>query len=136
VVRVFLAPPLPGQRRNIQAVFLDPSNFKYIGDGHNIAEDSDRPQCCIITLLRQDGSDCHPEELNMAIPEPPPDPTYYRVLLSDPEGSDAIDLQRFLEDNGLKVFRVEELSSNEMALQTKKPSEKAEALRREDRRVG
>jgi len=25
----------------------------------------------------------------MAIPDPPPDPTYFRVLLTDPEGFDA-----------------------------------------------
>jgi hypothetical protein len=26
-----------GQRRKIVAVYLDPSNFKHIGDGHTIA---------------------------------------------------------------------------------------------------
>jgi len=46
----------------------------------------------------------------MAIPDPPPDPTYYRMLLSDPERSDKIELQRLLEDCGPHVFRVEELS--------------------------
>ena len=72
----------------------------------------------------------------MPIPEPPPDPTYYRVLLSDPEGSDAIDLQRFLEDNGLEVFRVEELRWSEINWDAKKPSEKAGALPRKDRKAG
>lgn len=32
-----VAPLLQGQRRNIEAVYLDPSNFKHIGDGHTIA---------------------------------------------------------------------------------------------------
>jgi len=43
----------------------------------------------------------------MAIPDAPPDPTYYRIVLSDPEGSDSADLTRFLEDCGLRVFRIE-----------------------------
>jgi hypothetical protein len=72
----------------------------------------------------------------MPIPDPPPDPTYYRILLSDPEGTDAAELQRLLEDCGLKVLGVEELSSREMELQTKKPSEKAVALQHEDRKAG
>jgi len=72
----------------------------------------------------------------MAIPEPSPDPTHYRVLLTDPEGYDAVELQRILEDCGLRVLRVEELSEREMELQTKKPSDKAVALRREDRKAG
>ena len=72
----------------------------------------------------------------MAIPEPPPDPTHYRVLLTDPEGSDAVDLQRLLEDCGLKVFRVEELSEREIDLQTKKLGEKAGVLQHDVRRAG
>jgi len=39
--------------------------------------------------------DCH-DEVNMAIPDAPPDPTYYRVVLSDPEGTDSADLTRLL----------------------------------------
>ena len=54
----------------------------------------------------------------MAIPDAPPEPTYYRVLLSDPEGSDSADLTRLLEDCGLGVFRIEELSQNEFDLET------------------
>ena len=72
----------------------------------------------------------------MPIPEPPPDPTYYRVLLSDSEGSDAVEIQRLLEDCGLNVLRVEELSWSEINGDAKKPSEKAGALRREDRKAG
>jgi hypothetical protein len=30
----------------------------------------------------------------MPIPDPPPEPTHYRVLLSDPEGFDTVELQR------------------------------------------
>jgi hypothetical protein len=37
VVARFILPPIQGQRRNIVAVYLDPSNFKHIGDGHTIA---------------------------------------------------------------------------------------------------
>jgi hypothetical protein len=37
VVDRFILPPIQGQRRNIVAVYLDPSNFKHIGDGHTIA---------------------------------------------------------------------------------------------------
>lgn len=72
----------------------------------------------------------------MAIPEPPPEPTHYRILLSDPEGSDTVEIQRLLEDCGLNVFRVEELSWSEINWDAKKPSEKAGALRREDRKAG
>jgi hypothetical protein len=72
----------------------------------------------------------------MTIPDPPPDPTYHRVLLSDPEGTDAVELQRLLEDCGLRVYRVEEMSSREIELQTKKLSEKAAALHREERKAG
>jgi hypothetical protein len=75
------------------------------------------------------------EEPNMPIPDPPPDSTYYEILLTDPEGSDAVELQRLLEDCGLRVLRVEELSQNEMERRTKKPSEKAVALQ-EDRKAG
>ncbi len=32
----FVIPPIQGQRRKIVAVYLDPSNFKNIGDGHTI----------------------------------------------------------------------------------------------------
>ena len=38
VVETFLAPRLGGQRRRIVAAYLDPSNFKEIGDGHTIAD--------------------------------------------------------------------------------------------------
>lgn len=72
----------------------------------------------------------------MVIPDPPPDPTYFRVLLTDPEGFDAVEIQRVLEDCGVRVLRVEELSSREMELQTRKPRGKAGALRREDRKAG
>jgi hypothetical protein len=77
-----------------------------------------------------------PEEPNMPIPDPPPDPTYYQILLTDPEGSDAVELQRLLEDCGVGVLRIEELSEREMELQAKKPSEKAAALQHEDRKAG
>jgi hypothetical protein len=33
----FVAPTPQGQRRRILAVYLDPANFKNIGDGHTIA---------------------------------------------------------------------------------------------------
>ena len=32
----------------------------------------------------------------MPISDPPPDPTYFRVLLSDPEGYDPAEVQRLL----------------------------------------
>jgi len=51
----------------------------------------------------------------MAIPDPPPDPTHFRVLLTDPEGSDKVEIQRLLEDCGLEVLGVEELSSRDGA---------------------
>jgi hypothetical protein len=38
VVDRFVLPPIQGQRRRIVAVYLDPSNFKNIGDGHTIAD--------------------------------------------------------------------------------------------------
>jgi len=38
VVRRLVAPQTQGQRRRIVAVYLDPSNFKHIGDGHTIAD--------------------------------------------------------------------------------------------------
>jgi hypothetical protein len=38
VVRRFVEPTTQGQRRKIVAVYLDPSNFKNIGDGHTIAD--------------------------------------------------------------------------------------------------
>jgi hypothetical protein len=72
----------------------------------------------------------------MLIPDPPPEPTHYRVLLTDPEGSDAVEIQRLLEDCGLRVLGVEELSSREMELQTKKPSERAVTVPHEDRKAG
>ena len=37
VIRRLVAPPFQGQRRKIVAVYLDPSNFRYNGDGHSIA---------------------------------------------------------------------------------------------------
>ena len=37
VVERFVAPTIQGQRRRIVAVYLDPANFKDIGDGHTIA---------------------------------------------------------------------------------------------------
>jgi hypothetical protein len=76
------------------------------------------------------------EELNMPIPDPPPDPTYYQILLADPEGSDAVELQRLLEDCGLRVLRVEELSQSDVELRTKKPSEKAVTLQDEGLKAG
>ena len=36
VANRFVLPPIQGQRRRIVAVYLDPSNFKNIGDGHTI----------------------------------------------------------------------------------------------------
>jgi len=72
----------------------------------------------------------------MAIPDAPPDPTYYRVVLSDPEGSDSADLTRLLEDCGLRVFRIEELSQRDFDLEiTKKPVGKS-GDRPSDRRAG
>ena len=38
VCRRLVAPQTQGQRRKILAVYLDPSNFKHIGDGHTIAD--------------------------------------------------------------------------------------------------
>ncbi len=38
VVEAFIKPPLDGQRRRIVAAYLDPANFKEIGDGHTIAD--------------------------------------------------------------------------------------------------
>lgn len=38
VVKCFVAPETQGQRRRIVAVYLDPANFKNIGDGHTIAD--------------------------------------------------------------------------------------------------
>ena len=38
VVEAFIAPPGLGQRRRIVAAYLDPANFKEIGDGHTIAD--------------------------------------------------------------------------------------------------
>jgi hypothetical protein len=72
----------------------------------------------------------------MAIPDAPRDPTYYEILLSDPEGSDAVEIQRLLEDCGVRVLRIEDLSEREMELRTKKPSEKAVALEHEHRKAG
>ena len=72
----------------------------------------------------------------MPIPEPPPDPTYFRVVITDPEGSDSVELQRLLEDCGLEVIGVEELSWKEVELEKKKPSKKAEFVPREDRKAG
>jgi len=72
----------------------------------------------------------------MPIPEPPPEPTYFRALLTDPEGFDAVEIQRVLEDCGVSVLRIEELSQREMELQTKKPSEKAGLVSRRDRKAG
>jgi hypothetical protein len=77
------------------------------------------------------------EELNMPIlDEPLPDPTHYRVLLTDPEGTDRIELQRLLEDCGLKVLGIEELSWSEIEIQGKKASEKAGLVPRTDRKAG
>jgi len=72
----------------------------------------------------------------MAIPEPPPDPTHFRVLLTDPEGSDTVEIKRLLEDCGVEVLRVEELSQRGMELQTRKPIEKVGTLQHEDLKVG
>ncbi len=38
VVDTFIAPTENGQRRRIVAAYLDPANFKEIGDGHTIAD--------------------------------------------------------------------------------------------------
>jgi hypothetical protein len=38
VVRRLVEPTIQGQRRKILAVYLDPSNFKNVGDGHTIAD--------------------------------------------------------------------------------------------------
>jgi hypothetical protein len=38
VVRAFIAPDENGRRRRIVAAYLDPANFKDIGDGHTIAD--------------------------------------------------------------------------------------------------
>jgi hypothetical protein len=38
VVERLVLPQIQGQRRRIQVVYLDPSNFKDIGDGHTIAD--------------------------------------------------------------------------------------------------
>jgi hypothetical protein len=76
------------------------------------------------------------DEVNMAIPDAPPDPTYYRIVLSDSEGSDSADLTRLLEDCGLTVFRIEELSRSEVDLETtKKPIGKSGDWQ-SDRRAG
>jgi len=72
----------------------------------------------------------------MPIPDPPPDSTHFRVLLTDPEGTDRVELQRILEDCGLEVWQVEELSERKINLQTKKASEKAGALRSDVRKAG
>ena len=72
----------------------------------------------------------------MPIPDPPPAPTYFRVVLTGPEGSDRVELQRLLEDCGLKVMRVEELSWSEADLETKKPSEKAALATHHERKAG
>ena len=72
----------------------------------------------------------------MVIPDPPPDPTYFRVLLTDPEGFDKVEIKRMLEDCGVEVLQVEELSQREMELQTKRPSEKAVPLHHEQRKAG
>ncbi len=72
----------------------------------------------------------------MPIPDPPPDPTYYRVLLRDPQGYDAAELRTFLEDSGLKVLGIEELSWSEFDSLGKKGSEKAGVQPHERRQVG
>ena len=41
-------------------------------------------------------------------------------LLPLPEGSDTVELQRLLEDSGLRVMRIEELSWSEMERETMK----------------
>jgi hypothetical protein len=38
VIRRFVVPTTEGQRRRIVAAYLDPSNFRNIGDGHTIAD--------------------------------------------------------------------------------------------------
>jgi hypothetical protein len=74
----------------------------------------------------------------MPIPEPPSDPTHFRVILTDPEGSDSEDLQRLIEDCGLRVSRIEELSWREfeVELETKKPSGAARTMPDANRKVG
>jgi hypothetical protein len=70
----------------------------------------------------------------MPIPDPPPDPTHFRLILTDPEGSDSEDLQRLIEDCGLRVSRIEELSWREFELETGKPSGAARTM--PNRKVG
>jgi hypothetical protein len=41
IVTRFVVPTTQGQRRRIVAVYLDPANFKNIGDGHTIADQID-----------------------------------------------------------------------------------------------
>jgi len=72
----------------------------------------------------------------MAIPDAPPDPTFYRIVLSDPEGSDSTDLTRPLDDCGLTVFRIEELSRNQVDLETTKKPIGKPGNWRSDRRAG
>jgi hypothetical protein len=72
----------------------------------------------------------------MPIPEPPPDPTYFLVVLTDPEGSDSVDLQRLIEDCGLRVNRIEELSWREFELETGKPIGATRAMPDAKRKVG
>jgi hypothetical protein len=72
----------------------------------------------------------------MPIPEPPPDPTHFRIILTDPEGSDSVDLQRLIEDCGLRVNRIEELSWREFELETGKPISAARTMPDANRKVG
>ncbi len=72
----------------------------------------------------------------MTIPDAPPDPTYYRVMLSDPEGNDSADLTRVLEDCGLKVFKLEELSHAEFEVETSRKPVGGWGDSQSNRRVG
>ncbi len=71
----------------------------------------------------------------MPIPDPPPGPTYFRVLLSDPEGSDATEPRQILEDSGFRVLGVEELARSEVDSLGKQSTDNLGLLRR-DRKVG
>jgi hypothetical protein len=56
----------------------------------------------------------------MPIPEPPPDATYFRVLLLDPQGFGSSELKRLLEDCGLQVLDIEEQSRQEVNVRARK----------------
>lgn len=49
---------------------------------------------------------------------------------------DTVELQRLLEDSGLEVIGVKELSWREVELERKKPSKKSGFVPREERKAG